>query len=138
MARAIPRWWWERLTATPSVPDTVAVPANDRWLCYGCHANAQAKYPGGLVHQTSAHGSTTQTVPVGTEWATRLPSPSADATRLVGECQTCHAPIGVDDGSGAPIPKLLKAEGTALCYSCHGTGSTIATDMESMYPTSGA
>ena len=120
---------------TPSVADTVAVPANDRWLCYGCHANAQAKYPGGLVHQTSAHGSTTQTVPVGTEWATRLPVGSPATERLVGECQTCHAPHGVDDGSGAPIAKLLKAKGTALCYTCHGTGSTIATDMQSMDPT---
>ncbi len=55
--------------------------------------------------------------------------------RLVGECQTCHAPHGVDDGSGTPIAKLLKAKGTALCYTCHGTGSTIATDMQSMDPT---
>ena len=100
----------QRLTP-PSAPDTVAVPANDRWLCYGCHADALATYAGGLVHQGSSHGLSTQTVPVDAEWASRLASPSADATRQVGECQTCHAPMGVDDGTGTPVPNWSRPMG---------------------------
>ena len=36
------------------------------------------------------------------------------------------------------LPKLVKADGAALCYQCHGVGSTVATDMASVYTTSGA
>ncbi len=94
--------------------------------------------PGGSSIKASSHGLTSQTVPVGTEWATRLPVGDPDAERLVGECQTCHVAMGADDGSGAPIAKLAKADGDGLCYGCHGTGSTIATDVASVYATAGA
>lgn len=118
--------------ATPSAPATWAVTANDRWLCYGCHAAPEATYAGGLTYQTSTHGSSSTTVPALGEWTDRLAPGSAESSRAVGECQACHRPMGKNDGAGAPIDKLAAAEGKTLCYACHGFASTIATDMASM------
>ena len=35
----------------PAAPTTLTVPANDRWLCFGCHPGSLATYPGGLTYQ---------------------------------------------------------------------------------------
>lgn len=122
----------------PSAPETVTVPANDRWLCYGCHAVALATYKGGYTYERSSHGSSDATIPVTAEWASRLPAESAETSRAAGECQSCHVAMGADDGSGNPIAKLATAEGSMLCFDCHGLGSKIATDVASVYETAGA
>jgi len=124
--------------APPSVASTIAVPANDRWLCFGCHPASEATYAGGATYQGSTHGLSTQTVAVSTEWAARLPVGSPDRDRRVGECQACHVAMGADDGSGEPVAKLAKADGDALCFSCHGQGSVVATDIASVYAPAGA
>lgn len=120
--------------APPSVAATVGVPANDRWLCYTCHPGGSRTYPGGLVMQASGHGSSATTVSAEGEWASRLATDSPSRLRRVGECQNCHAPMGADDGQGAPIDRLAKAEGKALCFDCHGVGTTIAEDIASVNP----
>jgi predicted CXXCH cytochrome family protein len=107
----------------PAAPATVAVPANDRWLCFGCHPGSQATYSGGLTYQASTHGTSTATVTVDAEWA------SAGETRTVGECQSCHSPMGRSDGAGGTVAKLAHAEGKDLCFRCHGLGSQIASDL---------
>lgn len=117
--------------ASPSVPATVGVPANDRWQCYTCHAGEQATYPGGLAYESSGHGASVATVSIPWEWASRDLTPAA-RNRKAGECQVCHDPMGRDNGSGAPIPKLAEASQEHLCYTCHSEGSTIASDMASL------
>ncbi len=128
-----------RTTLTPpSVEDTVAVPGNDRWLCYACHPGGLATYSGGLTYEASTHGSSDATVAITTEWAKRFPAGSAETSRAAGECQVCHAATGRNDGTGKPYPKLQDAVGPALCYRCHDRGSTIASDVASLYPTTTA
>lgn len=122
----------------PSAPTTTPVIANDRWMCYGCHAAADSSYPGAPVYEGSSHGSSPATVSVGWEWASRDLSPTA-RNRRVGECQVCHDPMGRDDGTGKPLPKLAEASMPGICYTCHSVGSQIATDMASLAfkPTAG-
>jgi len=91
-----------------------------------------------VAHQGSTHGTSSATVLVGAEWAKGLPAGSSYADRRVGECQSCHDAMGADDGSGAPVAKLAKVDGTELCFSCHGQGSIVATDVASVYATAGA
>jgi len=122
----------------PAVASTVSVPANDRWLCFNCHPAANATYPGGIAFQSSGHGSSATTVVVDSEWARVVPDESPYASRRVGECQNCHSAMGADDGTGDPIPKLARLDGSPLCFECHGSGSTTATDIESSYTTPGA
>ncbi len=124
--------------APPSVPMTVPVSGNDRSLCLACHANALASYPGVAVYEGSGHGSSVTTISIAAEWVTRLPEGSADSSRTVGQCQVCHASMGRDDGTGNPIPKLQKAEGSVACYRCHGVDSIISADIRSEYATAGA
>ncbi len=107
----------------PSAPETLSVPANDRWLCFTCHAQSHATYPYGATYQTSSHAVSEATVTATGEWA------SAEDTRTVGECQNCHNPMGTSDGAGAPIDKLAVAASSALCERCHFDGSEIATDL---------
>jgi predicted CXXCH cytochrome family protein len=56
---------------------------------------------------------------------------SVETTRLAGECQSCHNPMGSDNGDGVPIAKLAELEGRELCYSCHKENDDGITDMAS-------
>jgi predicted CXXCH cytochrome family protein len=101
----------------PAAEDTTTVTANDRVLCYACHAEAQATWLGSDVYDNettqTVHGSSSIEVSVTAEYA------SEETTRLAGECQSCHNPMGSDNGDGEPIAKLAELEGRELCYSCH-------------------
>ncbi|MDO8847994.1 MAG: cytochrome c3 family protein [Coriobacteriia bacterium] len=117
----------------PSVTATETVTANDRTFCFTCHPDESGVYPGEDDYDDSAHGSSDATTTIPGEW------PADDAERLVGECQVCHAPMGRDDGDGAPIPTLLEAEYTALCLSCHDTDGPAETDASPLlYPDTAA
>jgi hypothetical protein len=117
----------------PAVPATVTVTANDRTLCFACHAQSSATYPGGAVYQTSAHALSSSTVSITAPWA------SATSTRRVGECQVCHAPMGRSDGKGGVVPKLAQLAGPALCLKCHTAGGAATTDFQQMtYPATAA
>jgi len=109
----------------PAAPATYTVEANDRRLCFGCHSDAYATWVGSLAYQTSTHAVSDATVTVSGEWA------SAEQTRTVGECHTCHAPMGRDDGSGGIYAKLTQQASSALCYTCH-SASAVATDVASL------
>lgn len=113
------------LLVPPSSPGTVTVPANDRWFCYGCHAGSQATYAG-MTAYVGGHASSTATVAIPGEW------PATNASRKVGECQVCHAPMGRSDGEGGVIAKLGEKVGRALCETCHAVASSIATDTASL------
>ncbi|MFU8891859.1 MAG: cytochrome c3 family protein, partial [Anaerosomatales bacterium] len=114
----------------PAVPETATITANDRTLCYACHAEAQATWLGADLYDDEAtetvHGSSDIALPVTAEYA------SEETTRLAGECQSCHNPMGSDNGDGEPIAKLAELEGRALCYSCHNADNAgDITDMAS-------
>ncbi len=113
---------------TPAAPAVAIIEANDRTLCYVCHEEADTvtTWDGKPVYSASSHGSTVATVaPLG-EWA------SEDATRLAGECQSCHNPMGREDGRGGVIDALAEVEGRDLCYGCHNDTGPAATDFASM------
>jgi len=111
----------------PAVPATVAVAADDRTQCTGCHELAASTWPGAVGYPASGHGSSASTVALAAEFA------PADAERLVGECQSCHAPMGSADASGALIANLLERRGRALCDGCHTVdGPTGAADLASL------
>lgn len=105
------------LITPPAAPTTATVTANDRTLCYACHKEQRATWLGAATYddETSptVHGASTIALSVTAEYA------SEETTRLAGECQSCHNPMGSDDGKGAPIAKLAELEGRDLCYSCH-------------------
>jgi len=118
---------------SPALVATFTVPANDRRLCFGCHPTAFGTYPGQAAYPDSAHAVSSAVTTVTGEW------PESDATRLVGECQVCHAPMGRDDGSGTAIPKLADAAGRELCFRCHDADGPAATDNASLaYPADAA
>ena len=96
------------------VTETVPIAGNDRSLCYVCHEVEHVTYDGEIVYDDSVHGLSEVAVPVVAEW-----TGSEETTRLAGECQNCHNPMGADDGDGTVIPKLVEAEGRELCYGCH-------------------
>ena len=113
----------------PSIADTFTVTANDRTLCLACHDEARGTYSGETSYALSAHAASSVTTTIPGEW------PAEDAERRVGECQVCHAPMGRDDGTGAPIASLLEIEGSALCLSCHDVDGPASTDLASLqYP----
>ncbi len=117
----------------PSVPATRTVTANDRSLCQICHSAASLAYRGTAVYATSSHAVSETTTTVPGEW------PAAGASRKVGECQVCHAPMGRNDGRGAPIPTLLEAGHAPLCLSCHDANGPARTDLSAtLYPTTAA
>lgn len=119
--------------ASPALPATVTIAANDRTLCFACHPDPVGTYPGQAAYPSSAHGSSTATVAIVGEW------PAAEASRTVGECQNCHAPMGSDDGSGTAVPKLLETEGRALCDRCHDADGPASTDVSATaYPSAAA
>lgn len=101
----------------PAAPTTATVSANDRTQCYACHTQPQATWPGQAVYEddstATVHGSSEVTVSVSAEYA------SEEATRLAGECQSCHNAMGADRGDGTPVAKLGELEGREQCYSCH-------------------
>jgi hypothetical protein len=78
---------------------------------------AQATWPGAPAYDDDAtatvHGSSEVTFSVSAEYA------SEEATRLAGECQSCHDAMGADRGDGTPVAKLGELEGREQCYSCH-------------------
>lgn len=121
---------------TPAAPATSVVTANDRTLCYACHAEAQATWLGGDVYDDettqTVHGASDVALPFLAEYALRDLEPSEETTRLAGECQSCHNPMGSDDGTGDPVAKLAESEGRELCYSCHNADNAAEiTDMAS-------
>jgi predicted CXXCH cytochrome family protein len=116
---------------TPALEPTTTITANDRTLCAACHTSTLGSYPGALGY-TASHASSLTTVAVPGEW------PDAGASRRVGECQVCHAPMGVDDGTGAPFASLLDAEVSAVCLRCHDVDGPAQADLESLLPTATA
>lgn len=117
--------------ASPALPVTATITANDRTLCFACHADPVGTYPGPAAYPLSAHGSSPATVAIVGEW------PAAGASRLAGECQNCHAPMGSNDGSGSAVPKLLEVEGRALCDRCHDADGPASADVSATaYPAS--
>lgn len=120
---------------SPAAPTTVAVSANDRGLCFVCHAGSSYTYPPGLAYQASAHGVSPATVTVPGEWAAREASrTSVEPSRTVGECQVCHAPMGAKDLDGNAIAKMAAAEGRELCDRCHDADGPAAADLASLVP----
>lgn len=117
----------------PSIAATTAIPANDRRFCFACHPVPEATFAGVTPYQASSHGSSPATVTPAGEWA------SITATRTVGECQNCHAPMGSADAAGNLVPKLAEKPGGELCYTCHSAGSqvsSVASDMaQFVFPT---
>jgi hypothetical protein len=97
---------------TPAAPAPAAVTGNDRTVCYACHTETQATWLGAVVYddETTAtvHGSSTVEVTVTAEWAMWDVEASEETTRLAGECQSCHNPMGSDNGEGEPIAKLAE------------------------------
>ena len=110
----------EQLTP-PSAPATATVTANDRTLCFGCHPDGLATYEGTAVtrgRDTAPASRRCQSAPNGSRVC-----PTARRTPLVLPVSARrHASMGRDDGTGNPVPKLLKAEGPRSCYQCHGAG----------------
>ncbi|KAF0208811.1 MAG: cytochrome c3 family protein [Actinomycetota bacterium] len=119
--------------ASPALVATFTVPANDRRLCLGCHPTSFGTFPGSVAYALSGHAVSSALTTETGEW------PAADAKRLVGECQVCHAPMGRDNGSGTAIPKLVDATGRALCDRCHDADGPASTDTSSLaYPAAAA
>ncbi|GAV31704.1 hypothetical protein emb_1c0401 [Coriobacteriaceae bacterium EMTCatB1] len=119
--------------ASPALAATVTIAANDRTLCFACHPDPAGTYPGESAYPSSAHASSNATVAIAGEW------PAAGASRLVGECQNCHAPMGSNDGSGTAVPKLLEVDGRALCDRCHDADGPASTDVSATaYPAAAA
>ncbi|MBS3974966.1 MAG: hypothetical protein KGZ89_08890 [Actinobacteria bacterium] len=104
----------------PAAPATQTISENNRTLCFVCHAGGQATYPGRARYEFSGHAMSPATITIAGEW------PSADSSRTVGECQSCHAPMGRPLSTGQTVPRLLEAPGRALCDSCHSSGSPVA------------
>jgi len=109
--------------ATPAVSVPATVTANDRTFCIACHDIAQATYPGPTLYSAAAHATSDATVAIAGEW------PEPGASRLVGECQVCHAPMGRAGADGNVIPKLADAEGAGLCLRCHDADGPAKTDL---------
>ena len=119
--------------ATPAASAVTTVTANDRTLCLICHESTRGTYRGETLYATSGHGASAVETTIVGEWA------AEGAKRRVGECQTCHAPMGRDSGDGTPIPTLLELEGSALCLSCHTTGGVASTPLDTtLYPAAAA
>ena len=115
----------------PASAATVTVPANDRRLCFACHTASLDAYGGKIAYDVSSHALSSAGTTIPGSWA------SVDATRPVGECQVCHAPMGRDDGSGGVIPELRERAGRALCDFCHGPDGPASADVSSTaYPVS--
>lgn len=110
---------------TPALAATVAVTANDRSLCLACHSGAVRSWPGSSAYATGAHAGSAATVAVSGEYA------SADSSRTVGECQSCHSAMGSANASGTLIADLLAAEGRAVCDRCHSSAGPAMTDLAS-------
>lgn len=116
-------------------PGGVGVSRNDRTFCFLCHL-----YPGGsavdsATYATSSHGMSTATVTIAAEYPLRYPG-SVDTSRLVGECQNCHSPMGSRDGtSPAAVPRLLEKPGRTLCDDCHDSDGPARSDIATLaYP----
>jgi predicted CXXCH cytochrome family protein len=121
------------LITPPAAPATATITANDRTLCFACHADPRGTYPGETLYELSAHAVSSVTTTIPGEWA------EVDAERLIGECQVCHAPMGRDDGTGAPIPTLLEMDASELCLTCHDVDGSATTDLASLaYPATSA
>ncbi|MHB1342609.1 MAG: cytochrome c3 family protein [Coriobacteriia bacterium] len=119
--------------ASPALAATATITANDRTLCFACHPDPYGTYPGEVAYPVSAHASSAATVAISGEW------PEAGSSRLVGECQVCHAPMGSVDASGNLIPKLAELEGRALCDQCHDADGPASTDVSATaYPMTAA
>ncbi len=109
------------VVAPPAAPSTQTVAANDRTFCFTCHAGAQGTFPGRTVFEFTVHGMAPATLAIAGEWA------SAESSRTIGECQTCHNPMGRTDTAGNLFPRLLERPGRELCDACHSSTSALAT-----------
>ncbi len=119
--------------APPAIAATVTVAANDRTFCLACHGSARGAYRGETRYLASAHAASATETSITGEWA------GQNASRLVGECQVCHAPMGRDDGEGDVIATLLEREGSALCLDCHAADGDASTDLAALqYPAAAA
>ncbi|MFA5843821.1 MAG: cytochrome c3 family protein [Coriobacteriia bacterium] len=116
----------------PAAPATVSVTANDRTFCLVCHMAASETYPSGPAYAGSAHALSTKTASIGAEYA------SAESSRAVGECQSCHDPMGSSDGSGSALPKIVSREGRKLCDGCHDSDGPASADVSATGYPSGA
>lgn len=107
----------------PAAAGAQPVTANDRTLCLTCHEDPLHTWGGDAAYADSAHGVSETTTTIPGEW------PAEEASRRIGECQVCHAPMGRDDGEGAPIPALLEQKPSELCLSCHDADGVAETDL---------
>jgi len=107
-----------------SVVDTFTVTADDRTFCAACHPTSVGSWEGTATYDLSSHAISSVTTTISARW---VPA----GKRKVGECQVCHAPMGRDDGTGNPVPKLLDAAGRKLCDACHAAGGVASTDTSS-------
>lgn len=121
----------------PAAPASASVTGNNRTLCLACHALEHAAWSGPASYAVSAHGSTFATVALSGEWPSRNVTPSTEATRLAGECQACHAPMGRKDASGNAIPHMVDAIGRELCDRCHDADGPSMYDLASSQVTEG-
>lgn len=113
----------------PAAPATTTVDANDRRQCLACHDTDQGTWAGTVAYGAGSHAESVKVVPALGAW--ELPG----ATRRVGECQVCHAPMGKAGAGGAAIPKLGERAGRAMCDDCHKAGGKADTDLASLaYP----
>lgn len=121
------------LLTPPSLTTTTSVTANDRSFCLSCHAAPSYSWPGTAKYSSGSHASSDATVAIPGEWPAR-DLDVADRSRRVGECQSCHAPMGRSNGDtetvGA-IDKLLNKSGRELCDSCHTVNGPAETDFAS-------
>ncbi|TLM80589.1 MAG: hypothetical protein FDZ70_00100 [Actinobacteria bacterium] len=115
----------------PAVVATQSVTANDRTFCTLCHPAQEYTFSGPATYATAAHGSSTATIAVAGEYPARDYA-SGVATRAVGECQVCHAPMGRTRDSTRTIPKLGDKYGRQLCDRCHDGDGPARTDVATL------
>jgi predicted CXXCH cytochrome family protein len=115
------------IAATTSAPPT-PVAGNDRRMCAICHSAPDGVWPGTVAYASSRHASSAATAPIAGEWAPE----SVTTSRSVGDCQTCHDPMGSADASGDLVPALLRQTDPELCYTCHREGGAATDDLQSL------
>ena len=111
--------------ATPAVSVPTTVMANDRSFCVACHEKAAGTWAGGAAYGAT-HASSVATVPIPGEW------PALGASRRVGECLSCHSPMGAADEAGLLVPAMLLSRDPGLCYTCHRQSGPAVSNLASL------